>query len=375
MNALSITHTQKTCSLEEGNPIKNIPETFDFAVRTPVCCCFVVGQNRPFSPLLTPAFFLVLLRLALVKHNRARYFAATSNPQKKEVTEEIVCNIYGNFLKRNGKNQRIGWIVVDKHTCRVKVAQALQYRQRISDDGSFIPLKRNKVDTPSVVGSSMDATRRTVSIGSDVGAFTYVDKCPPLETASSDDPMLFRNDCPPLSVTSLCNAHVMQKFHQHSHGSLSPSVTGSVAEIPFPALVVSSNCSNQETMSLAESDDDHFYETCSDDESELISDKELLWALGYPVTADTVKDVYQNSGRPSRTGFSPKDYMAHRRDSFSYISDSNLYISLENRQSMLDLEPIALQDAMVSLSGTDVFSALESAGFFDKNKDCSLSHQ
>jgi hypothetical protein len=76
---------------------------------------------------------------ALIDKHRESYFAATKNSEKKDVTERILSVISGRFLKK--AKGKAGWVMVTGHPRRVKVAQALQYRQRIAEEGPFYAMR------------------------------------------------------------------------------------------------------------------------------------------------------------------------------------------------------------------------------------------
>ena len=80
---------------------------------------------------------------ALIADNLKKYFTVSANSHKKLITEDIVSTILqlgGRFLKMD-KAQK-GWVQISKEAARIKVAQALQYRQ--SQSAQDIPGARMK---------------------------------------------------------------------------------------------------------------------------------------------------------------------------------------------------------------------------------------
>jgi hypothetical protein len=72
--------------------------------------------------------------------------------EKKEMTEQIVRLVGGRFLRSN--QARTGWIEINGEAARVKVAQALQYRQRLLPKSETTetnvkdsPIKRKHIET------------------------------------------------------------------------------------------------------------------------------------------------------------------------------------------------------------------------------------
>jgi hypothetical protein len=75
--------------------------------------------------------FWLFPSIALININRERYFSAKTNLEKKAITEEILSAMetVGRFLKKARRKPGC-WVQVTGEPVRVKVAQALQYRQR-----------------------------------------------------------------------------------------------------------------------------------------------------------------------------------------------------------------------------------------------------
>jgi hypothetical protein len=105
---------------------------------------FPIRRSSPGRPISTPT--------AIIEKNREPYFAAVSMQEKKEMTEQIVRLVGGRFLRSN--QARTGWIEINGEAARVKVAQALQYRQRLLPKSETAdtnvkdsPIKRKHIET------------------------------------------------------------------------------------------------------------------------------------------------------------------------------------------------------------------------------------
>jgi hypothetical protein len=70
------------------------------------------------------------MRIDIIKQNLRRYFSVSTHTDKKMITEEIVDEVtrLGRFLRYDKDHEH--WLVMDRENARIKVAQALQYRQR-----------------------------------------------------------------------------------------------------------------------------------------------------------------------------------------------------------------------------------------------------
>jgi hypothetical protein len=63
--------------------------------------------------------------------HRDCYAKASTNDQKREVTNRILAETTGCFLKKSTQHQ--AWTVLDEESCLVKIAQAFRYRKRCGE--------------------------------------------------------------------------------------------------------------------------------------------------------------------------------------------------------------------------------------------------
>lgn len=174
----------------------------------------------------------VSLIAELINVHRERYFTTTTNSQKKAITEEIVGSVSGRFLKK--ADRKLGWVLVAGEPVRVKVAQALQYRQRRST--VEVPVAKRRRNEP--------VSTLTQPIGNS-SACIYQKGCICGDSSSAEEPSLYE----PLSPAQPTCA--------------SPVI---FSNTPHP-------CDQEQLVTTY---------PLREPESRLVSDDDLLWALGYP---------------------------------------------------------------------------------------------
>ncbi len=76
--------------------------------------------------------------------NRERYFNASTNQEKRDITMEIVFELCrkGRFLEKQKDSNN--WIVLDTERARIKVAQAVQYKHRRAGGNTIKKLRKRK---------------------------------------------------------------------------------------------------------------------------------------------------------------------------------------------------------------------------------------
>jgi hypothetical protein len=88
-------------------------------------------------------FFSPSILADIINRNRAVYTAATTNREKKEITERLRLEIGGKFV-RLSKGELNKGIAISKEEARIKIAQSLQYHNRKCQDkeGTTSPTKQ-----------------------------------------------------------------------------------------------------------------------------------------------------------------------------------------------------------------------------------------
>jgi hypothetical protein len=166
------------------------------------------------------------------------------------VTERILSVISGRFLKK--AKGKAGWVMVTGHPRRVKVAQALQYRQRIAEEGPFYAMRSKEKQSARPVPLW---TNFELQHGIRGQVADRQDPFAPISTFSQRSKL----DC----VSNFGTKTIKGGFSIHEAKLL--------------------HCGNDITGVL------DLFEPYKGNEPRLCTNEELLWALGYP-TRQRIED-------------------------------------------------------------------------------------
>jgi hypothetical protein len=272
------------------------------------------------------------------------------------ITEDIVAAVRGRFLKKD--HGASGWIVISGHARRVKVAQALQYRQRRFGEG---PCCRRIPAVAAVVASNGPSTALYHNSRSSFASCVSSGSAPSLALDS--------DMAPEETVSMPCAAST--KCEQSR--LFSPEVVGSSVSSVVPTSVMF------DAMESTTDEAEHSFDPCNTNEPVHVSDDELLWALGYPSNAcsddedvdDNCSIGYTRDEYDERQMLTPDESKSccfmQSRAPVSPYHDSRLTLKMALDQA----QPIAVPStAATALPDIDIFWALEQAGFLE-NADCS----
>jgi hypothetical protein len=278
------------------------------------------------------------------------------------ITEDIVAAVRGRFLK---KDLSSGWIVISGPARRVKVAQALQYRQRRLGEGQPSHRPRPAVRIPShgPCGTALFHDSRS-SFASCVSSGSSVPSSALDNTHLEPDEIV---SMPCVTSTKSEQSHVFTPEPVGSNICLGVVPTSVMSEATEPST-------------------DDSFDPCDANEPVHVSDDELLWALGYPSKAcRDEEDVEDNCS----IGYTRDEY--ERQMSVTMPDESKSCCLMQSRapvspdhesrltpKKAFDLgasrgsyaQPVTVPSTAPALPDIDIFSALEQAGFLE-NADCS----
>jgi hypothetical protein len=285
------------------------------------------------------------------------------------ITEDIVAAVQGRFLKTNhvGGASNKGWIVISGHARRVKVAQALQYRQRRLGEGPCCRRQRT-----AIVPSSNYGPSSTAFLYHNGGRGSFATSC--VVSSGSAPSSALDCDMAPEEIVSMPYA---ASTKSEPSRLFPPEAVGSNVSLSVdPTTVMSYGMRGTPTDKT-----EHSFDPCIGNEPVHVSNDELLWALGYPSNACSdgedlddncsigyTRDEYERHMSVTTPDESKSCSLMQSRAPVSPDHDSRLMLkrALHNgaRRSSYAL-PVMVPSAAPAMPDIDIFSALEQAGFLE----------
>jgi hypothetical protein len=203
----------------------------------------------------------------IINRNRAVYTAATTNREKKEITERLRLEIGGRFVRLCKEELNRG-VVISKEEARIKIAQSLQYRNRKRQEGTSTTKQRSN--------SHADGAIDVTSMQSDI----------PLGVCSNDTmgpqhpaPVFGVHNSPYLpTANSYPSTSMSFVAHGYAQWIAPPQTPPPPMPMPsFGSLSTNASVAAPDTMNHHAS---HPFNATSTTTTTVVSNEEIRWALG-----------------------------------------------------------------------------------------------